>query len=341
MVAEDIPNATKAAIVYHALDMEGAAPPLDRFGEHARAQLSAELGKVSGIGEDVRSAVIDEFVARVAPASAPASATTPAPMPMPKPVPLPGPIPISLTDIGAPSSGTARSEADPWTLVASQTDDALVDILKNEAPEVAAIVLSKLKVARAADLLGHIPGALARRIAHSVSLTHGVAEDIVALIGTALVATVPETRAPVFEGDPVKRVGAILNSSRAVTRKEILDGLDASDPGFAEAVRRSIFTFANIATRVEPRDVPRIVKRIDPVVFMSALMGAREEDELQASADFLLAGISQRLRDSIEEEMAERPPLRSDEGENAMSEIVALIREMEAEGELYLLSSEG
>ena len=38
---------------------------------------------------------------------------------------------------------------------------------------------------------------------------------------------------------------------------EVLEGLDAEDAGFAEEVRRAIFTFANIPARIDPRNPTR------------------------------------------------------------------------------------
>ena len=67
-----------------------------------------------------------------------------------------------------------------------------------------------------------------------------------------------------FDEGPVDRVGAILNSSTTLTRDDILEGLQETNETFATAVRKAIFTFANIPARVVARDVPSILRDVDP-----------------------------------------------------------------------------
>jgi flagellar motor switch protein FliG len=56
-----------------------------------------------------------------------------------------------------------------------------------------------------------------------------------------------------FDEGPVERVGAILNSSTSLTRDDMLERLQENDKKFATAVRKAIFTFANIFARVVSR----------------------------------------------------------------------------------------
>jgi flagellar motor switch protein FliG len=77
------------------------------------------------------------------------------------------------------------ADDDPWERVTGQEDPVLLALLEAEAPEVGAVILSKLKVSRAAELLGRIPGPLARRITYAVSQISEIRPDTVARIGRA------------------------------------------------------------------------------------------------------------------------------------------------------------
>ena len=109
-------------------------------------------------------------------------------------------------------------------------------------------------------------------------------------------------------------------------------GLDAA---FAEEVRRTIFTYAHIPARVAPRDVPKLLRVVDPTVLVTALAFGGE-----AVAEHLLANISQRMAQSLREEMAERGPIRAKDGEAALTSVVTAIRQLEAAGELSLVQPE-
>jgi flagellar motor switch protein FliG len=205
---------------------------------------------------------------------------------------------------------------------------------------VAAVVLSKLPVARAAELLGRMPGERARRVAFAVARTDSVSPDAVARIGAALAAELDRRPPPAFTAAPAARVGAILNSAAAALRDELLDGLDAIDADFAQGVRQAIFTFAHIATRVAPRDVPRVLRGVDQAVLVTALAYALPQSGtgVAQSAEFLLANMSQRLAATLRDEIEGRGRVGAREGEAALAEIVARIRALVDAGELTLIA---
>jgi flagellar motor switch protein FliG len=290
---------------------------------------------MGGIDPAELAAVVDEFLTTLSPQTQDPSAPG---------APFAG---LGLPDLpvieplqalsGAPPPPDAAEDC--WDIVTGLEDTALLAVLGAEAPEVGAVVLSKLKVSRAAELLGQLPGPLARRITYAVSLISDISPDTVARIGGALAAEFAEERPRAFAGGPVERVGALLNFSRAATRNDVLDGLDETDPGFAEAVRKSIFTYLNIPARIGPRDVPKILKKVDQGVLVTAL-AASTTDDLRPTAEFLLANISQRMAETLKTEAEELGEVSPADGEAAMNGVVAAIRELEEAREIYLVAEE-
>ena len=69
-----------------------------------------------------------------------------------------------------------------------------------------------------------------------------------------------------------------------------------------------------------------------------ALAGATGED--MGTAEFLLAGLSSRLADSMREEMETAGKVTAKDAEEAMNAVVAAIRRMEQAGELFLIVEE-
>ena len=62
---------------------------------------------------------------------------------------------------------------------------------------------------------------------------------------------------------------------------------------------------------------------------------------MKASADFILENMSGRMADQLREEMQERDAVKAADFEEAASQIVQTIREMEAAGDLLLIVEDG
>jgi flagellar motor switch protein FliG len=210
----------------------------------------------------------------------------------------------------------------------------------NEAVEVGAVMLSKLPVAKAAELLGKLPGDRARRVAFAVSLTGNVDPETVRRIGAALLAELDNQPPKAFDVGPVERVGAILNVSPSLTRDDVLQGLEAEDAAFAAEVRKAIFTFIHIPTRLNPRDTPKITRLVEQPQLVTALAAAMGKPGLEEAAEFILANISQRLAQGLREEMGTRGRVKDKDAEEAMTAIIGAIRTLETSGEITLIQPE-
>lgn len=338
--AAPVPSLTrmqKAAVIYRMLGSLGMSLPEGALTETEKAELQGAVTGLEGLDPATLAGVIDEFLAALSPSAQGAPPPLPAPGSLPD-LPM-APLP-ELPALDPPEDVSPQPRNDPWARLAAQEDDTLLALIGRESPEVGAVLISKLKVSRAAELLSRLPGPLARRITYSVSLIGDIAPETVALIGTALAGTFEAEAPRVFSDGPVERVGAILNFSRAATRNEMLEGLDETDPGFAEAVRKSIFTFANIPARIGARDIPRIIKEVEQKDLVTALAGAAGSEELRKSADFILANISQRMADALRGEVEELENVTEADAEAAMTAIVTAIRALEDAGDIYLVAEE-
>ena len=323
----------KAAIVVRLLLNEGADIPLEDLPDEMQARLTHQMGSMRLVDRDTLAAVVEEFAEEVDRIG----------------LSFPGSIAGALNALdGKISRQTAarlrkeagvRQSGDPWKRLSDLGADQLLPVLQDESIEVAAVMLSKLPVSLSAELLGKLPGPQARRITYAVSLTGSVTPEAVDRIGLSLASQLDSVPATAFDDGPVERVGAILNSSTTLTRDDVLTGLDETDQGFAEAVRKAIFTFANIPARIAARDIPRVLREVDQDQLVIALAGAAAAG-YEASATYVLENMSARMADQLREEMAEAGKVKPADAEEAMSKIVGVIRDMEGRGELLLIVEE-
>ncbi|TMV92409.1 flagellar motor switch protein FliG [Thioclava sp. BHET1] len=322
----------KAAIVVRLMAAEGLKLPLSELSEDQQSQLTQAIGQLRLIDRDTLATVVAEFCDELEAVG------------LAFPGGLDGALSLLDGQISAATSTRLRrlassaSRADPWERISGLSSEVLLPVLEEESTEIGAVMLSKLSVAKAADLLGKLPGDKARRIAYAVSLTGNVAPDTVQRIGRALATQLDATPAKAFDTGPVERVGAILNYSAASTRDAVLKGLEEDDQVFADQVKKAIFTFANIPARIDPRDIPKVLRSVDQPRLVIALAGAT--GALAPSAEFILTNMSQRMAQSLRDEMEALGKVKEKEAEEAMGEIVAAIRELEAAGEIFLVAED-
>ena len=320
----------KAAIIVRFLLNEGADVSLSDLPDDMQADLTKLMGDMRYINRETLAEVVLEFAAELEAVG------------LTFPAGINGALSALEGRISPLTAARLRKEAgvrqagDPWLRLRGLTTEQLVEICDRESTEVAAVMLAKLDVSQAASLLGALPGTKARRITYAMSLTGTVTPDAVDRIGLSLVAQLDDMPPRAFEDDPSSRVGAILNYSRSTIRDDVLSGLDETDAGFAEAVRKAIFTFPDIPARLNPRDVPRVIRDVDQSRLITALGSATGEDTAPVAA-FLLENISSRMADQLREEIEERGRIPPQEGETAMAEIVGAIQNLAEAEEITLL----
>lgn len=323
----------KAAVIVRLLLAEGAGLPLAKLPEPLQDELANQIASMGFVDRMTLKSVIDEFVLKLDSVG------------LSFPRNIEGTLELLDGHISAGTAARLRKQAginwlaDPWPRFADLGAEALLPVLERESLQVGAILLSKLTTSLAAEVLQLLPGDRARRLTYEMSKVGTVHPDTVRRIGIAILADLDEKPARAFDIGPVERVGAILNSARSETRDDVLTGLDETDRGFADEVRRAIFTFDNLPQRLAPRDVSKVVREIDQKVLLTALAGAKTVGR-QEPADFILDNISQRMADALRDEINDLAAPRPEDGEAAMGEIISLIRRLESEGELYLLADE-
>ena len=321
----------KAAVIVRYLLTEGTALPITALPDHMQSALAEQMGQMRLVDRTTLDAVVAEFLAELESVG----------------LAFPGGIEGALTMMDGHISQSAASrlrrmagassKVDPWDRLIALPVERLLPVVTGESIEVSAVMLSKLPVPKAADLLGKLPGETARRVAYAVSMTGSIDPETVRRIGTALLADLDNQPVRAFDTGPVERVGAILNVSGALTREDVLQGLEVEDAGFAEQVRRAIFTFLHIPARLAARDAPKITRLVDQPLLVTALTAAMGKPGLEEAAEFLLANISQRLSQGLREEMATRGRVKDKDAEEAMNAIITAIRTLEAAGEITLI----
>ena len=319
-------------MIVQMLFRDGDGIQLTDLPENLQAALAHELGSIRLVDKDTVAAVADEFVMQletvglVAPGSTERALDT-----------LGEKINPDLSKRLKAEIAKAQN-GDPWGALRALSPEEIVPIMETQSTQIAAILLSKLNVTKAAEALGMLPGERARRITFAMSQTASVTPEAVLRIGRALVEDHCSNEVFAFDRGPDSRLGEILNTSASATREDVLVGLDAEDKVFADDVRRKIFTFADIAVKLKGTDVPNCIRSVDPDRLNYAIAAAFSAGEEETKgAEFILANISQRMATQIRESAAESGTIKPKAGEAAMNEVTAAIRALVDEGVINFL----
>lgn len=323
----------KAALIVQLLLREGDTLQLSQLPEQMQEALALEMGAIRLVDRETVESVAEEFIELLEAIGLSAPGTTSAAIDALSELISPDLATRLRTKFVGPLSG------DQWPRILELEVEQLTEILTRESVEVGAVVLSKLPVDKAAAVLSALPGERARRVTFAVSRTAEIPAIAVARIGIAIAQEYIQVKHTAFEKPPVDRVGAILTSSPAATRDDMLASLDEQDEVFARNVRQAIFTFEDLPRRIAPLDIPNILRGVPQEVMPTVMAFALgSEGPMKEAADFILENISQRMAGQMREEADERGKVKRAAGEEALNAFTLAVREQIDSGTISLLN---
>lgn len=322
----------KAAIIVRLLLDDEAEVNLEGFDSDRQTLLAEEMANMELIDRQTRDDVISEFCD-----SLEAVGVT-------FPGDLDGTLEILADRLSKDATDRLRrlvmmsGRGDPWPRVTGLPQEDIQVLAENEAVELVAVMLSKLSVAQASKTFSALDRERAQMVAQAMAMTRDIGPQALQRIGLVLAQAADALPHPGMEAPASGRMGDILNFASSDLRDDVLDLLDREDAVFAEDVRRAIFTFAHIPERIDPRDIPRIVRAVDQQFLVRAL--AQKTEKEAAAAAFILTNLSQRMADGLREEAAALGTLRPKDADEAANEVVAAIRRLQMEEGLTLIQPE-
>ncbi|MGA7237699.1 MAG: flagellar motor switch protein FliG [Bryobacteraceae bacterium] len=212
----------------------------------------------------------------------------------------------------------------------------LAKFIHNEHPQTIALVLSHLHSSAAAGLLTSLPAGIrsdvAQRMASLDQISPEVIMKIVGVIGQKLNALGEFSRES-YGG--VRAVAEMMNRLDSSSSREILDHIETQDTNLAETIRHLMFVFEDLLL-IDPMGLKEVISKVDRKVLTVALKGTSEQLQTQ-----ILSSMSQRGAEMLREDMEAMGPIKIKEVEGAQQQIIAVVRQLEAEGVISLKGTVG
>jgi flagellar motor switch protein FliG len=226
---------------------------------------------------------------------------------------------------------TKSRELNPLESLQRADPQKLARFLENEHPQTIALILGQLGDRQASALLMNLPNEVraeaVKRLANLRRFSPEMAEKVSIVLAQRLKA-VGEHGKRTYSG--FQSVADIMNCIDTTVAQEILADIENEEPTLAISIRDLMFTFEDFL-QVGESQVRELTGMIDKRVLATALKGANEELK-----NHFFRTMSSRAIEMLKEDIESLGPVRNKEVIKAQTEIVAIARQLEAEGKIVL-----
>ncbi|MDP9466955.1 MAG: flagellar motor switch protein FliG [Actinomycetota bacterium] len=208
----------------------------------------------------------------------------------------------------------------------------LVTFLKEEHPQVIALVLAHLTAAQSAEVLSGFAPEQQAAVAHRIATMDRTSPEMVRLVeeelGRRMGSLLAHQDMSTVGG--VETLVEIINRSPRPTERSILEWLDSTDPELAEQVRAQMFMFEDIVT-IDDRSMQLVLREVEANDLATALKGVRPDVR-----DKVVRNLSERAAENLAEEIELLGPVRTRTVEESQAKVVSVIRTLEEQGVLTI-----
>jgi len=329
---ERLPGVYKAAILMVMLGDEASSAILREMDEEEVQAVSREIAQIQTMTPEEAEGVLDEFYQ----------------MSMAHDYVLKGGVEyarrILVTAFGPEQAKkmldrllkTLSSETLSFDALQKTDPGQLAKFIHSEHPQTIALVLSHLNPSQAAGLLSSLPAELRSDVAMRMANLDQISPDIITKIASVIgvkLKSLGELSRESYGG--VNAVAEMFNRLDSNTSKEMLEAIEKADPALVETIRHLMFVFEDLLL-MDVNSVKEVLSKVDRKILTLALKGT--SDQLK---NHLLQAMSQRGAEMLREDMDALGPIKIKEVEAAQQQIIAVVRQLEADGTISLKGAAG
>lgn len=212
-----------------------------------------------------------------------------------------------------------------WDRLNETPIPAIATFLQAEHPQTVAVILSEMRAEIAASVLERLDRGLAQTVVLGLSrvptLDPAVSAGIQAAIERDFLSVL---RRNLSKRRPADLIAGLMNNISSEARDGFLGYLEAQEPTLALDVQRTMFTFEDIVTRLNGRDIPAVLRDVSDENLLRALKHGQAQGS--ATPAFILENVPRRLSERYAEELAGLADVSRKEGEAAQIEVTKAIQ---------------
>ncbi|GAB1262011.1 flagellar motor switch protein FliG [Aurantivibrio plasticivorans] len=208
---------------------------------------------------------------------------------------------------------------------------SVADIIRNEHPQIQAIVIAYLDPDQSAEVLNFFNEKTRLDIMMRVAALDTVQPNALQELNHIL-----EKQFSGGSGSQTKDIGGykvaadIMNFLDSTVEAELMDAIKDIDEDMGVQIQDLMFVFDNLR-EVDDRAIQALLREVSSEVLILALKGA--DDELQEK---IFKNMSKRAGELLKDDLEAKGPVRLSEVEGAQKEILTIARRMADSGEIML-----
>jgi flagellar motor switch protein FliG len=320
----------KAAVLVLSLDADASGKVLNQLNEELLEEVTREIASIGEVAEEVKASVIEEFYGLIMAQNwATEGGLDHAERLLKKHVDQ------KMAD-KVLQQISRQVQQTPFAFLQKAESENLLTFIQDEHPQTIALILSHLPHHKASEILARLPSQKQVEVIKRVANMEQTNPEVIREVERGLEMRLSNMLSQRFEkAGGVDTVAEVLNLVDRTTEKGIMEGLEAEDPDLVEEIRRLMFVFEDILL-VEERGIQAVLKEVDNDELALALKTASEELK-----EKILANMSERASQMIQEDMDYMGPVRVTDVEAAQQRIVDIVRRLEDTGEIVIAGRGG
>jgi len=219
----------------------------------------------------------------------------------------------------------------PFSFVRKTIPSHLLNLIKQEHPQVIALVLSYLEPNKASVILENLPSEIQSNVVKRIANMRIVSPVILREIERVLEKKLSSLSSEDYTAaGGVESVVEILNLTKRETEKQVIEELDKKASELAEEIKKRMFVFEDVVM-LDDRAIQKVMREIDSQELAKSLKSV--DSEVQAK---FFNNMSKRAASMLKEDMEYMGPIRLKDVEEAQLKIVSIIRHLEECGEIVI-----
>ena len=208
---------------------------------------------------------------------------------------------------------------------------AVAEAVKDEHPQIIAIVLSYLESPHAAEVIGYLPERARPDVLMRIATLDGIAPDALQELNAVLEKQFSGNAGKQTSGvGGVKVAAGILNFIESASEAAITEAITEHSELLAQEIQDQMFVFDNLVD-IDDRGMQAVLREVESDKLIIALKGADSEVK-----EKIFGNMSSRAAEMMKEDLDAKGPVRLKDVEDAQKEILTVIRRMADAGELVL-----
>lgn len=209
---------------------------------------------------------------------------------------------------------------------------AVSELIRQEHPQIIAIVLAYLDADQSAAVLAQFPDWLRADVVMRIATLDGIQphalHELDEVIEKQFAGKTGVLKTSVIGG--IKTASEILNHMDASQENALIDHIKKVDDALGVKIQDLMFVFADIV-EIDDRGMQEVLRAIPGEKLLLAMKGA--DDTLKEK---IFKNMSQRAAEMLKDDLESRGPVRLSEVEAAQKEILASVRKMSEAGTIQL-----